>query len=161
MAGGGGEIGKGRRKGVMDLNLTPFIDLFSTLIIFLITTAVWDELAAVKLSMGVPKGGSPSPITVPKEDIKEIKSDVKITVRGDSIVMFDAGQQQVLQKTADGYDFQPVQAFIENVRSRYAEKKDMLIFATDDAKYEDVVGVMDRSLAQAFDELIVTGEGTK
>lgn len=158
MAGGGDLGGRGRGK-VTNLNLVPFVDLFSTLIIFLISTAVWDELAAVKTSMGAQDRPS---VEVPKnQDIKKIKSDVKITVTDSGIELFDAGRTNRIAKNGDQFDYTEVEQFLADVRAKYIDKKDMLVMATDAAVYEDVIAVMDRSLQQNFDEIIVTGQEQK
>ncbi len=154
MAGGGVPQGKGR-KGVSDLNLVPFVDLFSTLIIFLLSVAVWDQLAAVPVNLGAQDKPS---IEVPKQDIKKVESNVKITVLTDGVELFNEGKSQKLAKVeGQPFDFTPVAEFVAAIRQNYPDKKDMLIMATDQAVYEDIVGVMDRALEQDFDQIIVTG----
>ncbi len=103
-------------------------------------------------------------IEVPQnQDIKKIKSDVKITVTDSAIEVFDEGKVQRFLRPREGepMDYVPVERFLADVRAKYPAKRDMLIFATDAAFYEDVVAVMDRSLAQRFPELIVTGQEQK
>lgn len=152
----GGVPTKGKRS--LNLNLVPFVDLFSTLIIFLISTAVWDQLAAIKTSMGAQDRPS---MNVPKEDIKKIKSDVKVTVTDKSVEMFDAGRTTRFQKNGDQWDFTQLEEFFTAMRAKYPEKLDMLLISSDEALYEDVVAVMDRSMAQNFREIIVTGNEGK
>ncbi|MBS1983649.1 MAG: biopolymer transporter ExbD [Bdellovibrionales bacterium] len=159
MAGGGVGFGKGGKGRVDNLNLVPFVDLFSTLIIFLISTAVWDDLAAVKVNLGAQD--KPSVEVQPNPDIKKIKSDVKITVSDSGIEIFDQGKSTRYAKTGDQMDFTPIEQFLAATRAKYVDKRDMLIFATDAAVYEDVVAVMDRSIAQNFTDLIVTGQEQK
>ena len=44
------KIGLGSKKGLnADLNLTPFIDLLSTIVCFLLITAVWIEIGSVEI----------------------------------------------------------------------------------------------------------------
>lgn len=150
MAGG---VGKGKGN---NLNLVPFVDLFSTLIIFLITTAVWDELAAVKMNMGVQDKPAKT-VVKNKEDVKKIKSDLKVTIREDMYEIFDQGHTSRFPKNGDQWDFTPLEQFFAEARGKYPDKKDMVIMSGDKVAYEDLIAVMDRSLAQDFRELIVTG----
>ena len=147
----------GRRKMQNDLNLVPFIDLFSTLIIFLISTAVWDQLAALKMNLGAQDKAT---VEAPKEDLKKVTSNVKITVSNLSIELFDEGKIQKIQRATDEeeFDVNALRAFMQGLREKYPQKRDMLVFATDIAVYKDVVVVLDESMAQQFDELIVTGQ---
>jgi len=43
---------KGKKSLDAELNLVPFIDLLSCLISFLIVTAVWTQIAALKVATG-------------------------------------------------------------------------------------------------------------
>jgi len=146
--------GRGRRQAQSDLNLVPFIDLFSTIIIFLLSVAVWDQLAAVPINLGAEDKAS---IETPK-DVKKVTSNVRITVKTDRIETFEEGKTESYAKVeGQDFDYSPIEAFVADMRQKYVDKKDMLIYATDQSVYEDIVAVMDRCLAQEFDELIVTG----
>src|ERR1700744_3736617 len=43
----------GGRKSSMDLNLTPFIDLMSVCIIFLLLTAVWTQVSMIQIGSSI------------------------------------------------------------------------------------------------------------
>ncbi|HVJ65690.1 MAG TPA: biopolymer transporter ExbD [Bdellovibrionota bacterium] len=141
-----------------NLNLVPFIDLFSTMIIFLIITAVFDQLAAVQINMGAEDKPADA---VPATPIKKIEASLKVTIHEDSIELFDAGQREVINKQDGEYDFAPVRAFAEAAREKYPEKKDVVVFSDDKAKYKDLVSVMDEFLGESFTEVVVTGGGGK
>ncbi len=137
-----------------NLNLVPFIDLFSTMIIFLIVTAVFDQLAAVKINMGAEDKPADS---VPQQPIKKIEANLKITITENSIELFDAGKREVIKKQDGEFDYSVVRAFAEQTREKYPEKKDVVIFSQDKALYKDLIAVMDEFLGQSFTELVVTG----
>lgn len=149
---------RGRRKDLnTELNLAPFIDLFSTITIFLIATAVWDDLAQVNIQLGSNDKGSS--VSVPK-DAKKIESDVKITIGVDYIELFDNGKRIKLAKDEsrpEGFDLDKVDEFVAGIREILPEKKDILIMSDDNALYTSLVGVMDKCLKYQFDELIVAG----
>src|SRR3954470_15557091 len=45
--------GSGGRKSSLDLNLTPFIDLMSVCIIFLLITAVWTQVSMIQIGSSI------------------------------------------------------------------------------------------------------------
>jgi biopolymer transport protein ExbD len=160
MAGGGGNQpglkGRGRRFSD-NLNLVPFIDLFSTIIIFLLSTAVWDQLAGIQANLGAQAGGQDA--DTPQELVKKVTNQVRITVADAYIETFDDGETRRYAKNGDTTDFTPIDQFVQNVRSKYVDKKDLVLQATDNAVYADLIGVMDRALGQKFSEIVVTGLG--
>jgi biopolymer transport protein ExbD len=154
----------GRREFAQNLNLVPFIDFFSNLIIFLMMTVVFDQLAAVQINMGAEDAASK--IQVPKDTVKKIEASLKVTINKDKLVMFDSGKSIVVQKesTVDeaGNPFErfppePIKEFMANARAKYPEKKDLVVFSADDAAFQDLIGVLDAGLGEKFIELVVTG----
>lgn len=153
MARSGGPRGS-KREIPSNLNLVPFIDLFSTMIIFLIVTAVFDQLAAVQINMGAEDKPADA---VPQQPIKKIEASLKVTITPNKIELFDAGRKVNINKEGEEFDFSMVREFVEEVREKYPEKKDVVIFSEDKAIYKDLVAVMDEFLGQSFTELVVTG----
>jgi len=149
MAGGGDDK--------YNLNLVPFIDLFSTLIIFLLSTAVWEQLAAVPVNLG---NSDQNKINMPtsKEEAKLVKGDLKVFIKKDAIELFDQGQTTRFSRDQlVGSRFEAVVQFADNSRLKYPTKNDVVLQVDDDAVYEDIVTVMDKFLARDFDQLVVMG----
>jgi biopolymer transport protein ExbD len=154
----------GRRAMHQDLNLVPFIDFFSTIIIFLMTSVVFDQLAAVQINMGAEEAGSK--IQVPKEVVKKIEASLKATLTKDKLTLFNAGKTTVLVKenTVDErgnpieqYPPDALKEFMALAREQYPDKKDIVVFSEDNVPFQDLIAVLDASLSQRFVELIVTG----
>ena len=146
--------GRGKKEIPSNLNLVPFIDLFSTMIIFLIVTAVFDKLASVQINMGAEDKAAAS---VPQQPIKKIEATVKITIFKDTVELFDAGKKTVLQKEGEDFSVQALEEFALTMREKYPEKKDVVVSAKDTSIYKDLIVVMDAFLGQSFTEIIVTG----
>ncbi len=156
-----------RKRGTAttDLNLVPFIDLFSVLVIFLVSTAVWDQLAAVPLSMGVEDKPA---FAVPNDaaKVKKITSSYKLIVMKENVDIFDNGmiQRVPLVDIPDPNDSEKkikdlsaISKFITKVRAESPDKKDMLILASDTSVYKDLVAIMDLCMEKQFSELVVSG----
>jgi len=147
-----------KRKLPDNLNLVPFIDLFSMLIIFLLMTAVWDQLATVQANLGDQSGGKS--VEIPK-DVKKVKQNTKVTITSTYIELFDEGKTAKLPIEGEIFNVAPLTEFMTTMRAKYEEKTDMVIIATDDAKYRDVVIVMDESIGQNFKDIVLTGMAGK
>jgi biopolymer transport protein ExbD len=151
----GGSLGGRGKRNINNLNLVPFVDLFSTLIIFLISTAVFDDIAAMKTSLGAEDKAS---VEVPPQEVKKIESSVSVTITDAAYEIFSEGKRSRIAKNGDAFDWKNLEEFYLQVRGQFPDKKDMLIFSTDQALYEDLISVMDRAKAQGFMQLIVTGK---
>jgi biopolymer transport protein ExbD len=143
-----------RREFVDNLNLVPFIDLFSTMIIFLLSTAVWDQLAGIQANVASGSGGAEIHST---ELTQKVQANVKVTVTNDYIETFDAGSTRRYERQGHQMDYNAVGDFLKDARERYLDKRDIVIEASDNAKYEDLVAVMDLSLGQKFTDIVVKG----
>ena len=124
------------------------------IIIFLIITAVFEQLAAVKINMGNNKSSADKVI---QKDLQEVKVEMKVTLFKNKMELFDRGQITQILKEAEEYDFSKVEGFFSEARNKYPEKKDIIIFADDDVPYLDVIGTMDHSLQFDFSDIIVSG----
>lgn len=150
-------MGGKRRNLNTVLNLVTFIDLFSTLILFLLMTAVFDQLASVPVSLGSTDAATVSAPSSPDE-ARRIEAEIKVTVSDSQVILFMAGDTRTLtREEAVASRFDEIRAFAENVRMQYADKREVVLAATDKALYEDLIGVMDRFLEQDFDQLVVMG----
>jgi len=149
---------KGRGKHGNSLNLVPFVDLFSTLILFLMATAVFDQLASVPVNMGSEESASVKTDSG-RAAGKKITSTVMATVTETEILLQNEGRQ-----TKYGLDFvkqngyREVADFMKVARLQHSDLRELVVNAKDKAKYADIVAVMDQALAQDFDQLVVTGE---
>jgi biopolymer transport protein ExbD len=151
---------KGRGKSrVNNLNLIPFIDLFSTLILFLMATAVFDQLASVPVNMGSNETNNTTQANDGKITGKKITSTVLVTVTDQEIILSDSGKQnKITLESAEKDGFQAVAEFMRNARRNHRDLRELVLNSTDKAKYANVVAVMDEALARDFDQLVVTGE---
>lgn len=146
---------KKRKLDAGALNLVPMIDLFSMIIIFLIVTAAFDQLAQMKINMGSEDAAE----TVIKQPVKEIQASLKITIFPDRLDLQDQGRVVRIEKQPDDeeYNWDELNEFLMNARVNYPEKKDIVIFSSDKVEYGYVVTVMDFALSQDFNELVVSG----
>ncbi len=147
------------REAINDLNLVPFVDLFSTLILFLMATAVFDQLASVPINMGSNENPSTSRSDDGKAIGKKITSTVLVQINETDMVFSDSGKTtKIAIEAAQKSEYAAVAEFMRNARKQHNDLREIVVNSTDKAKYGDIVAVMDEALAQNFDQLVVTGE---
>ncbi|NCN41880.1 hypothetical protein GW916_11610 [bacterium] len=150
-------MAKKRREIVDNLNLVPFIDLFSTLIIFLIATAVWDQLSAVPIQLGSTEKSSAQMSS--GSEAKRVQAELKVTISPTQIVLFDKGRSRSLSRDeAVANEYALIAEFAQAARqSRGPDKKELVVEMADKAIYEDMIGTVDQFLAVNFDQLVILG----
>jgi biopolymer transport protein ExbD len=147
----------GKKKFADNLNLVPFIDLFSTMIIFLLSTAVWDQLSAIPTKIGMSEGNS-AQLADPNEVVKKVNSDLEVMLTDREIVLSNKGQKTNLPIGPDGtVDMEILKQFFKLARESNLEKKDLVVKSTDMSRYEHLVLVLDEALAFDFEDLILAG----
>src|SRR3954465_1838184 len=69
--------GDGKRGTTLDFNLTPFIDLMSVCIIFLLLTAVWTQVSMIQIGSSIyAKKTDPNDNPPPPEDKTQFRFSV-------------------------------------------------------------------------------------
>jgi biopolymer transport protein ExbD len=82
--------GKGGRQSLnVDLNLVPFIDLLSCLVLFLLVTAVWRQISVIPIGIESRKPASASTQIAPVASLslKITPEGIKITQLGNEVVI--------------------------------------------------------------------------
>ncbi len=147
----------GKKKIADNLNLVPFIDLFSTMIVFLLSTAVWDQLAAIPTKLGTAEGSS-TQISTPETVVKKVTSEIEVVLSDRDLILSNKGQKTSLEIQPDGtLDIEAIKTFFRAARSSAPDKKDLVVKSSDLARYEHLVLVLDEAMAFEFDELVLAG----
>jgi biopolymer transport protein ExbD len=105
----GVSTGQGDNKLNTELNLVPFIDLLSTLTLFLLVTAVWLQVAAIPASVKS-KGRSATAVS------QQGKIMIQVTNAGYGL-SWPSGVQgpKLISKTREGYDSARLSAVLAGV----------------------------------------------
>lgn len=150
MAGGGSKD---------DLNLVPFIDLFSTLIVFLIMTAVWSQLET--LSTNVDNVTS-SDGAAANEDPNARKETLTVTILKDRVEMGENVTQAGRVLTEKNYkianlsgaiDAEKMQKVLDNWRGKYPEKKDVILNTENQIVYNQMIQTFDLLVGSGFPDV--------
>jgi biopolymer transport protein ExbD len=153
----------GRKSVNAELNLIPFIDLFSVLISFLLITAVWTQIARInvdnKVGTGAGQGQKPPDDVQLAVTIGEggfLVSEATLIRTPDGQIVPDERKIEV-PKRGGQLDFEELARKLREMRSKYPAKGDILVRSQDKIPYKDLIGTMDICLANEFKSISVAG----
>src|SRR5262245_44370987 len=142
--GGGGHGGK---KSVdSEIPLVPFIDLLLCCIMFLLVTAVWNQLARINANQQAP--GQQAPVDQPPQE-ERVKLILYVRNAGYTLASTAAGDRIEIPKAQDRFDQEELHNKLQERRRLEPNRTDIIVASEDGVQYKDVVEAMD----------IVVGEG--
>jgi biopolymer transport protein ExbD len=117
------------------LNLTPMMDVFTVLVVFLLITAVFTSITIMDLSVPTSAGGSAP--NKPNFAIEVIvrKSGLEIA-NGRSV-------EAAIPKKDDKYDLKKLSELLLRLKAQYPEKEDATVLMEPKVEYDHLVQVMD------------------
>lgn len=151
---GGGD----RRSSSVDVNLVPFIDLMSVLIIFLLITAVWTQVSMIQIGSSVYGKRTEQEIVQPPPRA-EVPLRLDVKALGYQIII---GKRKMTIPKVDGV-FNRVQLLdeLKKVKDLYPEKIDVVITMADALAYEHLIDGMDALLSSGFPEISIATGGVQ
>lgn len=117
------------------LNLTPMMDVFTVLVVFLLITAVFTSIAVMDLSVPTSAGGAAS-----------IKPDfaIEVIVRKAGLEIANGKAVEAAFPKKDGkYDLQKLSELLAALKAKYPEKEDATVLMEPKIEYDHLVQVMD------------------
>ena len=148
---GGG--GSGKKAVNQEIPLIPFIDLLLCCVMFLLATAVWNQLAAMNADQQVP--GQASTEDAPPEDEK-VKLILQVRNSG-YVLGSSAGESIDIKKrvVADRreFDTEELETKLSQWKQAWDKREDLIVAPEDGVRYEDVIVAMDVASAAGFTAL--------
>lgn len=147
---GGGASG---RKAVdADIPLVPFIDLLLCCVMFLLVTAVWNQLAAQQVQQQVP--GDASPDAVPREEPLRI---VLMVDHAGYVLSTTAGDRFVIPRVGDDYDREGLNERLAVFRKHDPNALALTVASEDGIAFAHLILAMDIASGLGFTALSLTG----
>lgn len=136
--------GDGKRKHVdANIPLIPFIDLLLCCVMFLLVTAVWNQLASHDVVQSVPGEHADA---VPPEALKLI---LQVNAGG-YVLSSTAGDRIEIPKTGDHYDRVGLSERLKIYRASDPNRRDLTLSADDGVIYDALVQAMDAAAQEGF-----------
>jgi len=149
------EDNKGGRAISVELNLVPFIDLMSVLIIFLLITAVWTQVSMIQIGSSVYGKQREDQVSKPPPRV-DISFRLDVTHQGYKVVV---GKRSLfISKQNANYNQEALIAELKRVKALYPEKMDAVITILDSLPYISLIQGMDGLLTAGFPEISISTE---
>ena len=139
--GGGGD----RKKPLnAELNLVPYIDLLTCMVAFLLITAVWTQLARLKVGQ---RGQGPAEgDTVPTDKIA-------VVVHDDGFNLIVGNDQKPLPTKAGELDYATLAIELAAVKRSHPDQSDAQVISSDGIVFDKLVRTMDATMSAGFPDL--------
>ena len=131
----------GKRSLMADLNLVPYIDLLTCMVAFLLITAVWTQLAQLKIDQHG-KGGDVDP---PPPMAK-----IAVMVGLDGINLVVNQEREILPDKNGQPDWNALSVSLKKAKGQFPDKDDVQIASEDSVLFDRLTGVMDAAIAAGF-----------
>jgi biopolymer transport protein TolR len=148
--------GHGGKKSVdSEIPLVPFIDLLLCCVMFLLVTAVWNQLARLDANQQQP--GQAAPDTPPPEE--KIKVVLQVQANG-YVLASSAGDRIEIPKSGDSYDMEQLREKLQERKRLEPNRKDLVVAPEDGVQYKDVVASMDMVVGEGFPDMSLSDGST-
>ncbi len=138
-----------KRKVNQELNLTSYIDLMSTLIIFLLMTAAWNQMEALSTNTAsVTASDSPEP---PPEEKKKVS--LTVTVFPDRVDLSEDQNLRSFPNVGGQIDSMQIIAVLSDWKTRYPDRSDITLNTDNQVPYRDMIQVFDILVGNNFPDV--------
>jgi len=151
--------GRGGKSANVELNIVPVIDLMSVLIVFLLITAVWNQVTMIQLGTSV-YGKKTSEDTI-TEKPKNLEVPLRLDIQERGFVVVIGSTTIPIPLENNEYDMEKLGLELAEIKKRYPEKEDIFLTVSDDLEYEAMVKGMDVAIGEGFPNIAVTTGSAK
>jgi biopolymer transport protein ExbD len=138
----------GKRKAIdHEVPLVPFIDLLLCCIMFLLATAVWEEMARITAQ----QEGTP-------EDERTVDTvSLILSITDEGYVLADTtGVRREIAKRDGEFDVIALQSALRERRVLEPNRDDLVVAPGDEVPYDAVVGAMDMARGEGYPNLALS-----
>ncbi len=150
--------GKGKKSANVELNIVPVIDLMSVLIVFLLITAVWNQISMIQLGTSIyGKKTNDEQIKQPKSAHITLRLDIQ---RNGYILLIGKTTISIPLKNGK-YNEVALKKELLKIKKRYPEKENIFLSIDDKLNYETMVLGMDTAIGEGFPNIDITTGSSK
>jgi biopolymer transport protein TolR len=138
------------QKEVMELNLIPFMNLLSVLLVFLLATSAYVQLSVLDISLPPTAGpGSKKQEEKPQKKDEDITLTVLISDQAFTVGARGGFLPSIL-KQGGKYDYEKLGEQLKKVKGQFPSREEIIITAEPNIIYDIIVGVMDKCRENGF-----------
>ena len=141
-----------REIELVDLDVTPVMNLFMVLIPFLVSMAVFTHIAVIDFSLP-PAQGTAGESTESKE------LDISIVITSNGFRIVGTGKKLDLVPMARGqYQYDQLRVILKAIKFQYPSQKSVVLVLESEILYNDIVKFMDVCRESQFPEIGLSGD---
>jgi len=138
--------GHGGKKSVnQEIPLVPFIDFLLCCVMFLLVTAVWNQLARIETRADVPGEVH--------ADVSEPPVARRLIVRQDGYALVVGDDTRAIPRVGERFDVTTLHRTLEQLVQADPNRSDLVVEAADGIAYADVVEAMDTTVSVGLDQV--------
>ncbi len=145
----------------VEVNLIPVMNLFVTLIPFLLLAAAFYHVGVIPTSLpSQTDGESDVAADVKSVTINLVIEQEKIIMSASNSALSEetlAALSSTIKRKAEGYDLDVLNKALQAIKKKYKESDTIIVLPGDDVKYQDVVLVLDSARNLPKDEVKPAG----
>jgi Biopolymer transport protein len=143
-----------------DVNVIPFIDMLSVIIIFLIMVASFLNIGIVESSMPKAGGGESASVAQPekkKQEKEKLNLTIAITdkgfyVGGAGAILQERAGEPTIPKVNGKYDFKALNDKLWEIKQKFPDEWDVIILPEDNIDYQTIIKTMDAARERWVEE---------
>lgn len=140
-------MGGGKKSANAELNLVPFIDLLSTLIVFLLITAVWQQINV--LSTNSASTTSSESATPPDPN----RVDLSVSLLMDHMLAAEGTVNTKIPHVSGEPDYNTLLRLLDQWKTKYPTRSDVVLHTDSQAPYKQLIRLMDTMVEAKFDDV--------
>lgn len=136
-----------------DLDITPVMNLFMILIPFLVSMAVFTQIAVIEFSL--------PPAQTPDEssDVSSKELDISIVVTKTGFQIVGTGRKlDMIPKFQGDYQYTQLRTLLKAIKFQYPSQKSVVLVFEGDVLYDDIVKFMDICRESQFPDIGLSGD---
>jgi biopolymer transport protein ExbD len=144
-------LGEGHGEPI-DLDMTPVMNLFMVLIPFLMSMAVFTQLAIIEFSLppAQTNGGE-------TEQSKELDISIVVSHLGFRIVG-SGKKMDLIPKVADKFQFEKLRALLKAIKFQYPSQTSVILIFDANTLYDDIIKFMDICKESQLPDIGLSGD---
>lgn len=131
-----------------DLNLTPFVDLFSTLVVFLLLTAVWIHLEALTTNTDKVTSSDSAPSTP-----QDKKVNLTLTIMPDRVELAEDTTSTKIPHVGPDLNVNQIVRVLEKWKQKYPDRNDIVLNTENTIPYRHLITAFDTMVGAGFPDV--------
>lgn len=146
----------GNSPEAIDLDVAPVMNLFVILLPFLLSMAVFTNMAILEFSLPPAAAITSSDQQTPQE-MKDL--DISVIITPDGFRIVGTGKKlELVPKVRGQYQFESLRALLKAIKFEYPSQKSVVLVLDSEVLYDDLVKFMDICRESQFPDIGLSGE---